>query len=221
MSLHSYLLFVGASLLLVLAPGPDMAYLLGRSIAQGKRAGVQAVFGVNTGAYVHLAAAVTGLSAVLMASAAAFTAIKWIGALYLIWLGVRALRRPAADGPLPSVTLRGAGARAVYWQGFLSCALNPKVAMFYLALLPQFVDVRAGGVWAGRPWLQLLALGLTCNMIALPINLGMVALSAHASAALRGNPRASAWLQRALGATFVGLGLRLAVERAPVLASAT
>jgi hypothetical protein len=113
MSLHSYLLFVGASILLVLAPGPDMAYLLGRSIAQGKRAGVLATFGVNAGAYVHLVAAVTGLSAVLIASAAAFTAIKWIGALYLVWLGVRALRAPSDTGPLPAITLRGAGSGAV------------------------------------------------------------------------------------------------------------
>ena len=220
MSPHSYLLFVGASILLVLAPGPDMAYLLGRSLAQGRRAGVLAVLGINSGAYVHLIAAVTGLSAVLMASAAAFTAVKAVGALYLIWLGVQALRARPAAGPLPPVALRGAGERAVYVQGFLSCALNPKVAIFYLALLPQFVDASAGGVWAGRPWLQLLVLGLTCNMIALPMNLAMVALSARAGAALRGNPRVSVWMQRAMGATFVGLGLRLAAERAPALAAA-
>ena len=217
MSLHSYWLFVGASILLVLAPGPDMAYLLGRSVAQGKRAGAVAVFGVNAGAYVHLIAAVTGLSAVLMASALAFTVIKWVGATYLIWLGIMTLRAKHQDGPLPPVSLRGAGARAVFRQGFASCALNPKVAVFYLALLPQFVEPHAGGVWAGRPWLQLLVLGLTTNMIALPMNLAMVALSAHATHALRGNPRISAWLQKAMGATFVALGLRLAAERGPAV----
>ena len=215
MSPHSYLLFVGASVLLCLAPGPDTAYVLGRCIAQGKRAGVLAVLGVNTGAYVHLIAAVTGLSAVLMASALAFSVIKWIGALYLIWLGVMALRARAEDGPLPQVSLRGAGGRAVFWQGVANCALNPKVAMFYLALLPQFVEPHATGIWAGRAWLQLLVLGLTTNMVALPYCLLLVSVSAHATRALRGNPNISAWLQRALGATFVGLGLRLAAERAP------
>ena len=215
MSLHSYILFVGASILLVLAPGPDLAYMLGRCVAQGKRAGYLAALGVNAGAYVHLTAAVTGLSAVLMASALAFTVIKWVGAAYLVWLGVMALRAQGRDGPLPPVSLRGKGARAVFWQGFASCALNPKVAMFYLALLPQFVEPHAGGVWAGRPWLQLLVLGLTTNMIALPIDMAVVALSAHATQTLRGNPKISAWLQKAMGATFVALGLRLAAERAP------
>ena len=215
MSLHSYLLFVGASLLLCLAPGPDTAYLLGRCIAQGKRAGVIAAFGVNAGAYVHLIAAVTGLSAVLLASALAFTVIKWIGALYLVWLGVMALRARSSSGPLPEISLRGSGGRAVFWQGVANCALNPKVAMFYLALLPQFVEPHANGVWAGRPWLQLLVLGLTTNMVALPYCLLLVSVSAHATRTLRGNPKLSAWLQRAMGATFVGLGLRLAAERAP------
>jgi threonine/homoserine/homoserine lactone efflux protein len=87
--------------------------------------------------------------------------------------------------------------------------------VFYLALLPQFVEPHAAGVWAGRPWLQLLALGLTTNMVAIPINLGLVAISSQATAALRGNPKVSAWLQRAMGATFIALGLRLAAERAP------
>jgi threonine/homoserine/homoserine lactone efflux protein len=217
MTLHSYLLFVGASIVLVFVPGPDMAYLLARSVAQGRKAGVLAALGINAGAYVHLIAAVSGLSALLMTSALAFSAVKAVGALYLIWLGVGALRlkAEAEAGPLPPVALRGAGARAVFWQGFLSDALNPKVAMFYLAFLPQFVDPHAGGVWAGRPWLQFLVLGLTCNMIALPFNIPLALLAGHASQALRGNPKVSAWLRKAMGATFLGLGLKLAAERAP------
>jgi threonine/homoserine/homoserine lactone efflux protein len=218
-NLHSYLLFVAASIILVFVPGPDMAYLLARSIAQGKRTGVLAVLGINAGAYVHLIGAVTGLSALLMASALAFSLVKIVGAPYLIWLGVQALRARPTDSALLQVELKGAGARSVFWQGFLSDALNPKVAMFYLAFLPQFVDPHAAGVWTGRPWLQFLALGLTCNMIALPINIAIALAAGQISSALRRSPRLGAWLQRGMGLTFVGLGLRLVAERAPVAAS--
>jgi threonine/homoserine/homoserine lactone efflux protein len=215
MSLHSYLLFVVASIVLVFVPGPDMAYLLARSLAQGKRAGVLAALGINAGAYVHLIAAVTGLSALLMASALAFTVFKVAGALYLVWLGVQALRARSSETPLPNIELKGAGAGSVFWQGFLSDALNPKVAMFYLAFLPQFVNANASGVWAGRPWLQFLVLGLTCNMIALPFNIPIALAAGHISEALRRSPRVGTWLQRAMGVTFVGLGVRLAAERTP------
>ncbi|MDJ0450971.1 MULTISPECIES: LysE family translocator [Methylocystis] len=208
MTLASYFLFVGASLILILTPGPDMLYMLGRSMAQGRRAGIVAAFGINAGAYVHLAAAVTGLSAVLLTSAVAFTAIKWIGAAYLIYLGVNALR----DRQRLSIaydTLTGRSLRAIFWQGFLSDALNPKVAIFFLSFLPQFVNVEAG-----EPVVQLLALGLTVNMLAIAVNVVIVSLTAEITATLRQNPVAARWLQKAMGVIFVGLGLRLAAEKA-------
>jgi threonine/homoserine/homoserine lactone efflux protein len=206
MTLHTYLLFVFASLVLALVPGPDMVYMLARCIAQGRRAGILAALGFNAGAYVHLSAAAIGLSAILAASSLAFTAVRWAGAAYLIYLGIGALR--SKGGPL---VIGGAGSRAdrtIFWQAFWSDVLNPKVAVFFLALLPQFVDPHTT-----HPTLQILLLGVTVNMICLPINIVLVAFSARVTQALRHNDALSKWLQRGMGALFVGLGVRLAVEK--------
>jgi threonine/homoserine/homoserine lactone efflux protein len=207
MDWHGYWIFAGASVALVLVPGPDMAYMLGRTIAQGRVAGIVSVFGINVGAYVHLIAAVTGLSAILMTSALAFSVVKAVGAAYLIYLGVQTFLG-ARKGDDSEAQLRGTSLRAIFWQGFLSDALNPKVALFYLAFLPQFVDPHAQ-----KPFLQILLLGLTANMIAPPINILIVMASSSFTRALRRNERLSSLLKRALGLTFIGLGTRLAFER--------
>jgi threonine/homoserine/homoserine lactone efflux protein len=207
MDWHGYWMFVAASVVLVLVPGPDMAYMLGRTVAQGRRAGLVAALGINTGAYVHLIAAVTGLSAILMTSALAFTLVKAVGAAYLVYLGVQTLLS-ARKAENPAVSLEGASMRAAFWQGFLSDALNPKVAIFYLAFLPQFVDP-AGP----RPLVQILALGLTANMVALPINILIVLASSSLTGSLRRNARVAVLLKQALGLSFLGLGARLAFER--------
>jgi threonine/homoserine/homoserine lactone efflux protein len=209
MTLTSYLLFIGASLVLILTPGPDMLYMLGRSLAQGRRAGMVAALGINAGAYVHLIAAITGLSALLLTSSIAFAAIKWTGAAYLIYLGVNALRDRGHGLTVSADNLGGRSLRAIFWQGFLSDALNPKVAVFFLAFLPQFVNVQSGHVVA-----QLLVLGLTVNILAIAVNLVIVALSAQVTRRLRGNPSVARWLQRGMGLIFIGLGVRLASERA-------
>ena len=208
MNLHSYLLFVFASLVLVLVPGPDMVYMLARCIAQGRRAGALAALGTNLGGYVHLSAAVLGLSTILATSSLAFNVVKWLGAGYLIYLGFGALRRN--QGPLvisPGPTSRDG--RTIFWQAFLSDVLNPKVAMFFLALLPQFVDTQGS-----HPMLQIILLGVTVNMIALPTDILLVCFSARLTETLRRNPSVSRWLQKGLGALFIALGLRLAVEKA-------
>lgn len=209
MTVHSYLLFVLASIVLVLVPGPDMIYMLARCIAQGRRAGVLAALGFNLGAYVHLSAAVAGLSAVLLTSSVAFAVVKWVGAGYLMYLGIRLLC--SRQGPL--VVCAGSRAkldgRTILWQAFVSDVLNPKVAMFYLSLLPQFVEAKGP-----HPTLQIVLLGVTVNMIALPINILLVYFSAALTAALRRNGSISSWLHRGMGALFVALGLRLAVEKA-------
>jgi len=204
----SYGLFVLAALVLILVPGPDMLFMLGRSIAQGRRAGIVAAFGINAGGYVHLTAAITGLSAILLTSALAFTIVKWIGAAYLVWLGINAIRDRASTIGLDSGEIAPRRFRAVFVQGFLSDMLNPKVAVFFLALLPQFVDLKAG-----HPIAQLLLLGVTANMLAIAINLVLVMLSARISRSLRGNPRIARRLQSAMGVLFIGLGARLATER--------
>ncbi|MEO6339647.1 MAG: LysE family translocator [Caulobacteraceae bacterium] len=207
MTLQSYLLFVAASFVLAITPGPDMLYLLGRSVAQGKRAGVIAVLGINLGACIHLTAAVTGLSAILATSAVAFSVVKLIGAAYLIYLGVRTLLSPRRGPVADHAGRNGTSMKAVFWQGVLSNALNPKVALFFLALLPQFIQPNSGS-----PTLQLLGLGLTVNIIGLVVCLTLVALSTTVTTRLRRSSSVAAWLQKALGVMFVGLGLKLATE---------
>lgn len=208
MTLHSYLLFVVAAFALILVPGPDMMYMLGRCLAQGRRAGILSAVGFNLGGYVHITAAVLGLSAILTASAAAFTVVKWLGAAYLVYLGLSALWR--APEPLaPRAACADARrARTILWQAFLSDVLNPKVALFFLAFLPQFVDRDAP-----HPALQILLLGLTVNVIGLPTNIVIACCAARITRGLRGNAAISLWLRRGLGILFIALGLRIAVEK--------
>ena len=208
MTAHSYFLFVCSSIALALVPGPDMAFMLARCIAQGRRAGVLAALGFNVGSYVHLTAAVLGLSAVLAASTLAFNIVRWLGAAYLIYLGVNAfLSKQGAFVVSGSPESRRSNA-SIFWQAFLTDVLNPKVIMFFFAFLPQFVDPHAG-----HPTLQLVFLGVTVNMVCLPINLALVAGSARLTQSLRKSESISKWLQRGMGALFVGIGLRLAAQK--------
>jgi threonine/homoserine/homoserine lactone efflux protein len=204
---HAYWIFIGAVVVLVLAPGPDMAYMLTRTLAQGRKAGVVAAIGINVGAYVHVLAAVLGLSAILATSSFAFTIVKWIGACYLVWIGIQALTKSVSinfkENALAQVDLK-----TIFWQGFLSDVLNPKVALFFLAFLPQFVDFGAGNETE-----QLLILGITGNVIAISINLTLVYFASAATVSLRRDQRLTRWLHRAMGATFIALGIRLANEK--------
>ncbi len=209
MTLESYLLFVVASLVLCIVPGPDIVYLLSRCVAQGKRAGVFAALGIAAGGYVHLAAAITGLSAILLTSAAAFTAVKWLGALYLIYLGISAFRTSNLPDATSTKRLAGNSAWAIFWQGFVSDILNPKVAMFFLALLPQFVEPGAG-----NPISQLLLMGVTVTSIGLIVNFTLITVSARITNEWRQNSSTAHWLKKAMGVTFIGLGARLALEKA-------
>ncbi|MGF6904610.1 LysE family translocator [Paraburkholderia sp. GAS348] len=207
MSLHTYMLFVAASLVLCLVPGPDMLFMLGRTIAQGRAAGLCAAFGINLGAYVHLLAAVTGLSALFLASATAFTAVKWVGAAYLIYLGLGALRSKGIALPVSGDAKKKA-LHLIFWQGFLSDVLNPKVALFYIALLPQFMNAQDPS-----PVKHLIALGVIGNMVGISTSITYVFLAARMTGALRRNQAISAWLTKTMGALFVGLGLKLATEK--------
>lgn len=203
---HDLALFMSAALLLNLTPGPDMLFVIGSGAAHGRRAGVLAALGVGVGCGVHIVLAAVGLSALLATSTLAFTVVKWTGAAYLVWIGITLLRaRPApasvAAAPLPP-------GRSVLWQGALTNALNPKVALFFLAFLPQFVDAGAPGQALAFAMLGLLftVSGTLVNVI---VGLGAAGL-ARRLAGGTASGRAGAWLQRIAGALFVGLGLRLA-----------
>lgn len=204
------LIFIGAVVLLVITPGPDMAFMLTRTIAQGRRAGALAALGINAGAYVHVLASVLGLTAILATSSVAFTLIKWAGAGYLIWIGIQALRSEVAPLAMHGIEGHRPDGSSIFWQGFISDVLNPKVAIFFLAFLPQFVNPHSESASVTT---QLLVLGFTCNIVALSVNLLLVRLAGFASASLRANQRLTLWLHRLMGVVFIGLGLRLANEK--------
>jgi threonine/homoserine/homoserine lactone efflux protein len=205
---QALLLFVAAGLVLNFTPGPDLLYITARSLGQGWRAGAASSLGIAAGCGVHTAAAALGISALLAASPLAYDAIRLCGAAYLIWLGAQALRTRAAPGAIAE--LPPAPLRAVFWQGFATNVLNPKVALFFLAFLPQFADP-ARGAFA----LQVLVLGL----IFIANGLWVCLLVARAAAAVSGWARRKAgamtWIQRGSGALLAGLGLHLALHGRP------
>lgn len=203
--IHDFVLFITTGILLNLTPGPDTLYILGRSIAHGRRAGVASALGITVGSVFHTGAAALGLSAVLATSAWAFTFVKLAGAAYLIFLGVRALLEKQHQLSLPS-HFRRRGAAAAFRQGIVTNILNPKVALFFLAFLPQFID-------AGAPskTIAFVLLGLTFVTTGTLWCLALAWFSSAFSARLRENRTFAAWLNRAVGSLFVFLGLRLAV----------
>jgi threonine/homoserine/homoserine lactone efflux protein len=200
-----FALFVVSALLLNMTPGPDTLYILGRSATQGLRGGVIASLGIGAGCLVHICAATFGLSALLMASAGAFTIVKWMGAVYLVWMGIDLIRNahaPAAGAPaLPSVSFG-----RIFAQGFLTNALNPKVALFFLAFLPQFVAADAA-----NKTLAFLFLGVVFNVNGTLWNLLVATVASRASGRMA--PAVRTWLNRTLGGALVVIGARLATAR--------
>jgi len=206
LGIHDLPLFILAGLLLNVTPGPDMMYIIGRSTGQGWKAGAAATLGVSAGCFVHIAAAALGISALLTASATAFTILKIAGAAYLIYVGISMIR--TGDRSLvPRRGTSGSVPGSVFWQGFLTNALNPKVALFFLAFLPQFIELDA----PMKP-LAFLVLGAIFTFNATWWNL-FVAWSAAKMSATLGS-RWVDWGQRAIGAFFVVLGIRLLTEEA-------
>ncbi|MBX5157343.1 LysE family translocator [Rhizobium sp. NZLR8] len=205
-SLAHWFAFLSAAVLLNLSPGPDIAFILGHTMKSGKRAGFSALFGVWSGACLHVLMAALGLSAVLAASAVAFSAVKWIGAAYLVWLGIQALRAGGGNGLIKTAGEKMPAAR-IYRQGILVSLLNPKVAIFFLAFLPQFVVEGAGPAWA-----QLMLHGGLIIVVAAFIEPPLVLLGGRLADALRHNQKIGLWLDRGLGALFLALGVRLALS---------
>lgn len=207
LGIHDLALFASAALLVNLTPGPDMLFVAGTSAARGQRDGVFAALGVGLGCMLHITLAALGLSALLAASATAFTVVKWIGAAYLVWTGVAMLRAAGVRNAdvrtaVPSSSMK------VFWQGAATNALNPKVALFFLAFLPQFI---APG--SDEQAFAFVVLGLLFNAGGAVVNAGVALLAGAARrrwAGSVGAGRAGAWLQRAAGALFVALGVKLA-----------
>jgi threonine/homoserine/homoserine lactone efflux protein len=198
------LLFALASAGLVAIPGPAVIYIVTRGVVHGRRGAFVSVLGVELGNYVEVLAATVGLAAIVASSATAFTAVKLIGAAYLIWLGVRALTEGVAAGTPAARPQRSE--RRLFWEGFAVGALNPKLAIFLLAFLPQFVDVGAGPVW-----LQTLVLGTIFSVIA-SIGDSLLALAAGtAGEGLARRLQRRGPLSRAAGAVYIGLGVTAAV----------
>jgi threonine/homoserine/homoserine lactone efflux protein len=207
--IHNFGLFLCAGVLLNLTPGPDTVYILGRSIAHGRRAGVASAIGICVGSIFHTCAAAFGLSAFLATSASAFSTIKLAGAAYLVFLGLRALVRPEADLPLPA-KFKQDNSSAAFRQGILTNVLNPKVALFFLAFLPQFIDPATQSKITA-----FLILGLTFVTTGTIWCLALAWFASAFSARLRGNAAVAVLLNRAVGSLFVFLGLRLAVAARP------
>jgi len=197
--------FLVAAVLLNLSPGPDIAFILGHTAKGGARRGTAAMLGIWTGALCHVVFAAIGLSAIVAASATAFSIVKWAGVAYLIWLGVQALRS-AGGNPVADAAPAWHSWGAVFRQGVLIDLLNPKVAIFFLAFLPQFVV--AG---AGPAWLQLGVHGVLIIAVAAVIEPPLVLLGDRLTTRLRQSRALARWLDRSLGAILIALGLRLAL----------
>ena len=198
--------FLAAAVVLELAPGPDLAFILGQTAKGGRRSGLAAMLGIWAGALCHVAFAAAGLSAVVAASALAFATVKWIGVAYLLWLGIGALRSRGGSLTGAAAPLGASAGWAAFRQGAFVDVLNPKVAIFFLAFLPQFVVPGAGPVW-----LQLAAHGVLVIVVAAAVQAPFVLLGDRLSRGLRTSPRVAVWLDRTVGAMLVALGFRLAM----------
>ena len=216
------LLFIGAGLLLNLTPGPDVFFIVSHALRGGARRGLVAALGIAAGCCVHVVAAAVGVSALVAASATAFSVLKWIGAAYLVYVGATMLfaRKPAGAPYLIAAPAGGAGAAgrfgsessaaAVFRRGFLTNVLNPKVALFFLAFVPQFIV-------AGTPhaWAVFLALGLLFTFNGLAVCAGWALAAAWAARRAGFMRRGMQAMERVAGAVFIGFGVRLAFTDSP------
>ena len=205
-TLSHFALFIPAAVLLLIIPGPAVLYVVTRSVQQGRRAGLLSVAGLHTGTLVHITAAAVGLSALLARSAVVFSIVKYAGAAYLVFLGIATLRR--ADAAEVAVEARRSN-RRVFAQGFIVEVLNPKVALFFVAFLPQFVDPARGHIAA-----QIVAFGLTYLALGLVTDSLYALVGARLAARLRASRRARRRQRYVTGTIFLGLGVVAGAARA-------
>ncbi|MGY8997647.1 MAG: LysE family translocator [Alphaproteobacteria bacterium] len=207
-SLETILLMTIAAVIMNALPGPSQLYVVTRTIALGRAAGFASASGLASGAVVHVVLAATGLTALMAATPVLFDVVRWIGAAYLIWLGIATWReKDASDSPDAKTPVTRRSARHLFRQGFIIEVLNPKTALFFLAFLPQFVSPASP-----TPGLEMLILGLLVPLTALPVDLA-IAFGASAALSRLGQNPAMARLRRWLaGSVLVGLGLFVLVE---------
>ena len=201
----AFLTFLVAAFALNIAPGPDMLYVIGRSVGQGRRAGIVSALGIFVGCWVHILAAAFGIAALLRSSPMAFNLVRYAGAGYLIYLGLKML---AQRTDLTSQQLKTESLGAIFRQGVITNVLNPKVAIFFLAFLPQFINAQRGSVV-----LQIVVLGLIFNVGGTLVNLAVAYAGGTLGELLRRNQSIARWQRRFTGLIFVGLGLRLAWQK--------
>ena len=199
-----FALFIGVSWALIIAPGPDMFYVITRGMAHGRKAGILSAIGVVCGILVHTTAAALGLTLILQTSAFAFLLVKYVGATYLLYLGIKAWRDKSTFSLQSPTSVMSS--RAFFWQGVLSNVLNPKIAIFFLAFLPQFVDKGSSQVT-----LQMVTLGLTFACMGLCFLLVVGYSSGAIGGWLARRPHYAQFLQRLAGGILIGLGIRLAL----------
>jgi threonine/homoserine/homoserine lactone efflux protein len=216
-ALDQLLLFVAAGVLLNLTPGPDVLYIVSHALRSGARAGMVAALGITAGCFVHIIAAAVGVSALMAASSTAFTVLKWVGAAYLVYVGLRLLLsrgESAMQLEAAGAVLTGArgpiGYQSVFLRGFWTNALNPKVALFFLAFVPQFIAPAI----TNKP-LAFLLLGLLFNFNGLWVNLGWALAAAWLARRVGAVQKSLRTLDRIAGAMFVGFGFKLALTTAP------
>jgi len=197
--------FFAAVILLELSPGADMAFMLGQTVRNGRKAGFAALFGSLVAAYFHVAMAAIGLSALIATSAMAFSIIKWVGVIYLIWLGLQAFK--SSETAKTNKAVKSTTTGSVFTQGMLISMLNPKVAIFFLAFLPQFVVEGAGPVS-----LQLLLHGTLLVIVGLLLQSPLILMGSRLASTLNDNQNVRTWLDRGLGVLFFTLGIRLAIS---------
>lgn len=209
LGIHDWWLFIISGLLLNLMPGPDTLFIMSKSASQGWKAGVVASLGICSGVYVHVFAAAFGLSALLATSAMAFVVVKLVGAAYLIYLGWMTLRQKPSSVSEAQVQGRQVSQAlfTIYRQGFLTNALNPKVALFFLAFVPQFISADSSNTV-----LAFILLGTVFDVSSLIWCTTVALFTAFASERLQISARVKVWLNKVVGALFIGLGVRLAVS---------
>lgn len=208
---HDVLIFTAACVLMVLTPGPNMIYLISRSICQGRAAGVTSLVGVVAGFFVHMLAAAVGLTAVFLAVPMTYEALKWAGALYLLWMAWQAVR-PGARSPFEARELVPDSSSKLVAMGFLTSVLNPKVALFYLSILPQFISPAHGSMF-----IQSILLGLIQISVSFTVNLLIALFAAGIAVWFVRNPLWLAVQRYVMGFVLAALAVRLMLEQRKTL----